>query len=116
MPIPFKRYCTAQLNGIGYRKRVSHADSEKSNNEQRKIVIGGSRDQTMCERVVCSHPPLSPDLIAGCQGTPLLPAAAGSPPPPAVSNYCTFSEAAKDLCDSLRKEVKSRKTNIGQFK
>jgi len=32
-------------------KRVSHADSRKVNREQRRRVIGESRDHTMCERV-----------------------------------------------------------------
>ncbi len=45
------------LREIWYRKRVSHADKEKANGGQRRIVIGGSREQTMRERVVCPHPP-----------------------------------------------------------
>jgi hypothetical protein len=43
--------CLAQDEQIWYRKRVSHAGSRKVNREQRRRVIGESRDHTMCERV-----------------------------------------------------------------
>ena len=55
------------LREIWYRKRVSHADKEKANGRQRRIVIGESRDCTMCERAVLASPlGLLPDLIVGC--------------------------------------------------
>jgi hypothetical protein len=74
---------------------------EKRMMGQRKIVISGSRDQNMCECVVCSPPPPSPDLIRGARAPPPLHQWRQAPPPPAVSSYCTFSGGAEDLFDGL---------------
>ncbi len=47
---------------------------------------------SLVEKVpLVSVPPPTADLIARCHSLP---------PPPPLSNYCTFPEAAEDLCDS----------------
>jgi hypothetical protein len=43
--------CLAQDGQIWYRKRVSHAYSRTANRDQRRRVIGESRDHTLCELV-----------------------------------------------------------------
>ena len=52
--------CVAQDEQIGYQKRVTHASKRKANGRTKeKDQGGGSRDQNMCECVVCSCPPLT---------------------------------------------------------
>ncbi len=108
-------HCSAHHQRIYYRTLPDETERKGTKIKQRETGIGESRvcAVIMCVRAIpCDMLPLPAAMVVkiGEGGT----AGSSPPPPPPLPHLGQFLAQTEDLCDTLRMEVKSRKTDIGQ--